>query len=174
MAEYPEKKEGRFSRAIKWLKENLFYNIWSTLITIFCLYFVIGLFIPFFQWLVVDSVWTGTAAVCRKADGACFPFIKEKARYILLGRYPYAEHWRPILNIVIYLCLLIFSRNRERWGKKLLVTWFGFGIISFIIMKGGIFGLPLVETENGRVFRLLSCWPRSPLSFPILWVFYWR
>ena len=43
MAEFQTENEGLFSSTIRWLKENLFYNIWSTFVTFFCIYFVICL-----------------------------------------------------------------------------------------------------------------------------------
>jgi hypothetical protein len=38
--------------------------------------------------------------------------IAEKGRIILLGRYPQAEHWRPVLATVLLLGLVVASCAR--------------------------------------------------------------
>lgn len=169
MAEFQTVNEGIFSSTIRWLKENLFYNIWSTFVTIFCIYFVVYFSIPVFEWLFVDSLWNGTAEDCRKVDGACLAFVKEKANYILLGMYPPEQHWRPITNVVIYLALLIFSKDRERWGRGLLFTWLFFAGFSFVLMRGGVFGLVPVEPErwSGLPLTLMLATIAIVFSYPI-------
>ena len=96
-------------------------------------------------------------------------FLKEKTRYILLGMYPQDEHWRPVLNVFIYLALLVFSRDRSRWGKKLLGLWFFFGVFSFFLMRGGIFGLEFVETDkwSGLPLTLMLATVAITVSYPL-------
>ena len=86
---------------LKWLRTNLFYNPLSSIVTILIIYAVIMILIPSYNWLFVDSLLNGDAEACRKVEGACLAFLKEKTRYILLGMYPQDEHWRPIVNILL-------------------------------------------------------------------------
>ena len=154
---------------LKWLKDNLFYNPLSSVVTLLIIYGVVSILIPSFQWLFVDSLLNGDAEACRKVEGACLAFLKEKMRYIILGMYPQDEHWRPIFNIVLYLFLLVFSRDRSRWGKKLLCIWFFFGVFSFFLMRGGIFGLQLVETDkwSGLPLTLMLATVAIAVSYPV-------
>ena len=92
-----QETNSKLSSAIKWLRENLFYNIWSSLVTILCIYGIIQILIPSYQWLFVDSLVHGDAEGCKKVDGACLAFLKEKMRYILLGMYPREEHVHHIV-----------------------------------------------------------------------------
>src|ERR1700757_1860664 len=48
------------------------------------------------RWGVFDAVVRPDAAACRGAEGACWGVIVEKARLVLLGRFPAGQQWRPI------------------------------------------------------------------------------
>ena len=168
MEENKEEKS-KIKIILKWLKGNLFYNPLSSLVTILIIYALINILIPSYNWLFVDSLLNGDAEACRKVEGACLAFLKEKTRYILLGMYPQDEHWRPIVNILLYLILLVFSRDRSRWGKKLLGIWFFFGLFSFFLMRGGIFGLEYVETDkwSGLPLTLMLATVAITVSYPV-------
>lgn len=132
---------------MKIIKENLFRNKTQTIISIICAIFLYFTLVPLFKWLVVNSVLYGDAEACRLATGACLAFIKEKFIYILFGLYPRDLVWRPFFLVITYLIILFFSRERSRWGKGLLKLWFLFSIISYVLLKGGSFGLAVVESD---------------------------
>ena len=60
-----------------WLKENLFSNITSTILTLMSfalLYFTVP---PLLDWMIFDATWSGTKEEITK-DGARWIFIYEK------------------------------------------------------------------------------------------------
>jgi general L-amino acid transport system permease protein len=103
---------------------------------------------PLVRWFFVDSIWRGSADVCRSADGACWAFIREKLRFILFGFYPYEEQWRPLLSLTILVGILIYSKNRAHWKMSLAKIWFFAVLAIVILMSGGVFGLSWVSYEQ--------------------------
>jgi general L-amino acid transport system permease protein len=100
---------------------------------------------PLFRWAVVDAVWgVKPADACRGATGACWPVIAEKATLILFGRYPLAGFWRPTLATALLLGTAIATSIPRFWGKGLLIAWVYSPILFFVLMGGGIVGLPRV------------------------------
>ena len=44
---------------ISWLRENLFSTWYNTIFTIFGIYILFLAIPPFFQWAIIDAVWSG-------------------------------------------------------------------------------------------------------------------
>lgn len=103
----------------------------------------------FVDWALVDAVWTGTPADCRAAGkGACWAFVHEKYRLILFGRYPYAEHWRPLVAMGVLVALLLASTRDRLWNWRLGVLW-AVGLVAVgVLMWGGVLGLSFVPTPR--------------------------
>ena len=134
--------------AIGWAKANLFNGWFNSLLTILTLYFLWVIIPPLFRWAFIDSVWNTTGAVCRDVDGACWSIITTNLRFILFGFYPHDQHWRPMISILILCGLLFYSRDRNYWNKYLGYGWLIGLVMMGILMRGGILGLPGVETSQ--------------------------
>jgi general L-amino acid transport system permease protein len=135
---------------MRWLRENLFAGPASGLATLALLYLAWKAIPPFVDWALLDAVWRAPdGRACRpETVGACWAFVADKHRFILFGTYPYAEHWRPALAVLILIALWGMSLMRRCWKKWLAALWAtGLAAIG-ILMWGGVFGLPYVE--NGR------------------------
>ena len=145
----PERRKSTWYEVFpRWLRANLFNTPFNSVISIFILAGIAQGASSFFNWLIVDAVWEGSAKTCRMSEGACLVFLFEKARFILLGFYPLGEQWRPILFILALCVLAFYSRTPARWSKKLLWLWPALFVVSGLIMRGGFLGLTLVETEQ--------------------------
>jgi general L-amino acid transport system permease protein len=135
---------------MRWLRENLFAGPASGLATLALLYLAWQAIPPFVDWALLEAVWRAPdGRACRpETVGACWAFVADKHRFILFGTYPYAEHWRPALAMLILIALWGVSSMRRCWKKWLAALWAtGLAAIG-ILMWGGVFGLPYVE--NGR------------------------
>ncbi|MBL8662090.1 MAG: amino acid ABC transporter permease [Candidatus Odyssella sp.] len=121
-----------------WMRKNLFSNVWNTLLTIVCAYLIIRIVPPLVSWLFLDATW-GEAAPqqCRAAEGACWAFVTEKHRVILFGRYPFLEHWRPLLGICVLLTVVLTSCFRRCWRPWIALVWIGGLGAFFVLMFGG-------------------------------------
>ena len=130
---------------IGWMKSNLFNGWFNSLLTILTLYILWKVVPPFVRWAFIDSVWNTTGAVCRDVDGACWSIITTNFRFILFGFFPYDQHWRPLIAILILCGLLFYSRDRNHWTKFLGYAWIIGLVVMGILMRGGILGLSSVE-----------------------------
>ncbi len=156
--------------AIGWLRAHLFNSIPNTILTLLAAFVIIKLVPPFIAWLVIDSSWTAAnAKACREAGGACWAFIGEWYRFILFGRFPYAEQWRPLLVIVVFIAMFLASCDRRLWGRPLIVAWLAGGALVLLLMFGGVLGMTYVETAlwNGLPLTLILAVFGVLLAFPL-------
>jgi general L-amino acid transport system permease protein len=133
---------------IGWTKNNLFNGLLNSILTLVTLFFLWKVVPPIFRWAFMNSAWHTTGQACRQAAGACWSIISMNYRFILFGFYPYEQQWRPLFAMMILFGLLFYSRNRNHWKKPLGYAWI-IGLFTMgLLMKGGIFGLPSVESTQ--------------------------
>ena len=129
-----------------WLRANLFSSWLNTAITLALLYLVVRWVIGFVEWGIVNAIWLvpdNQTQACRElhGTGACWAVITEKHRFILFGTYPYEEHWRPALCILLFIGLYIVSAMRAFWRKELALIWVAVLTVIGVLMWGGEMGL---------------------------------
>jgi general L-amino acid transport system permease protein len=159
---------------VRWARANLFNTWLNSAVTLIFVYFIVKLTIAVLSWGVFNAVWevpgTNTAA-CREVQGigACWALINEKFRFIMFGTYPYAEHWRPALVIVVFLALYGVSAMRRFWNRNLVWIWLGGLTLIGILMWGGVLGLRFVEQERwgGLPITLILATFGIALAFPL-------
>ena len=96
------------SRAMVWVRKNLFSSWSNSLLTIGCIWLMWELIPPLLNWVFLQANWVGsTRADCTKS-GACWVFIHERFGQFMYGLYPHDQRWR------INLALLIGLRSEER------------------------------------------------------------
>src|SRR6266567_3693967 len=93
-----ERPPPRTHGVIAWLRANLFSSVFNTVLTILALFFLAVTIPGVIRWALVDATWSApNGQSCRGAGGeevgACWAFIGEKLRFILFGRFPYAQQW---------------------------------------------------------------------------------
>jgi general L-amino acid transport system permease protein len=120
-------------------------NIAITLACFAVLWFAVP---PFWDWAVTRATWNGTAQDCRAAGGACWAFVREKFWFSIFGLYPYEERWRPATMIAILVVMVIASAVPRFWSRWLLLGWAVAAPVMWLLMQGGVFGLPRVETRQ--------------------------
>ena len=133
---------------IGWMKANLFNGWLNTALTLLVLYLLYLIVPAFVKWAFVDSIWFGTSEQCKATDGACWSVITANIRFITFGFYPHDLQWRPLLAMIILVGLLFYSQNRNHWRKSLAYAWL-LGLFTMgLLLKGGLFGLAEVESDN--------------------------
>jgi len=156
---------------VRWLRENLFGSWASALATLAILWLAWMLVPPLVEWAFVDAVWSAPdSRPCRaEGAGACWALIAEKHRFILFGTYPYEQHWRPGLGILVLLALYVVSAMRRFWRPALALAWLGGLALIGWLMWGGFAGLPYVENERwgGLMLTLLLATFGIAFAFPI-------
>ncbi len=135
----------------------------TAIVTISCIAVVIILAQAAISWLFVNALYVGTPQDCKttRGVGVCWPFFAAKLRFMTFGFYPYDEHWRPALSMVIFLCTAFISMIPRLWGNKLIPLWAAAITAITVLMWGGIFGLVRVPVHT---------WGGLPLSFMLSFV----
>jgi general L-amino acid transport system permease protein len=141
-----------------WMRKNLFNSVFNSILTILTVYLLWRIVPPFIQWAFVDSSWYTTSEQCRAGDGACWSIITRNIRFILFGFFPYDQHWRPLVAMLILFTLLGFSRNRKHWKKHLGYAWIAGLLAMGLLMKGGVFGLHPLKAPSGEGFLSRCFW----------------
>ncbi len=103
------------------------------------------------KWGVIDATFDPEArhTECMAAAGACWSVIANRWRLIFFGLYPYEQHWRSALACIIMVATIIASCLPALWtAKRLAVTWLSGFIGFYVLMSGGVLGLPLVREEQ--------------------------
>lgn len=137
-----------FAKRVQAFLKACFAGPLNTLITLACLAVLYVAVPPFWTWAVTNATWNGTADACRAAGGACWAFVREKFWFSIFGLYPFEERWRPATMIVILVAMVLLSTIRRFWGRNLLIGWAIAAPTMWMLMQGGIFGLPFVQTRQ--------------------------
>lgn len=154
---------------LEWLRTRLFSSVGNTILTLATLGFLWLILPPLINWGILDAVWhAAPPAECRAAGGACWAMIHEKHRLIIFGRYPYAEHWRPLLAMVVLIGLIGVSADRRAWKRWLLGVWGAGVVVMGVLMWGGVFGLTYVEPAlwGGLPLTLILTTVGIAVAFP--------
>lgn len=167
--------DGRSTRTASWVGRGSFlhsmFGTWyNTLISLTLLFVGWSVIPPVLQWLVFDAVWhAAPASECRAAAGACWAFVREKARFVLFGFFPYDQQWRPSLAVVLLLGLVVVSANRRFWSASLLLVWLLVVAGVLVLLGGGVLGLEPVATTQwgGLPLTLILAIAGSACAFPL-------
>ena len=142
---------------VAWARANLFNGWLSTAVTLALIYLIGRWAIGFFQWGVLNAVWSvpqGAAgpdpAACQAArgTGACWAMVGDKYRFILFGRYPYDEQWRPAIVVALFIGLYAISAMRRFWTRGLIGVWLATLTVIGVLMWGGILGMEYVPQDS--------------------------
>jgi general L-amino acid transport system permease protein len=162
----PVKTEG----VAAWVRTNLLGDWKTTLSTVFIGGLLLWYVPQFLNWAVLKAVWLPSADACR-ADGvgACWGVVAEKYRFIIFGRYPFDEQWRPLVATALMVGLLVASCVRWFWRPWLVVLWLAVLVSYFVLMHGGSFGLSRVETDRwgGLPLTILLASMSIVMAFPL-------
>jgi general L-amino acid transport system permease protein len=157
------------SGPLAWLRANLFNSIPNTILTFAALYLLAVAIPPVIRWAFVDAIWSAYSGRACRGAGACWAFIGDKLRFILFGRFPYEEDWRPLTVVLIFIGLILASCDRRLWGRRLTGLWLAGLVAVGVLMRGGIFGMSYVEPElwNGLPLTLILSVIGMIFAFPL-------
>lgn len=135
---------------MNWLRRNLFATTASACATLVLTIGVIAALIPLIDWAILSANWLGETRADCVGEGACWVFIRARFGQFMYGFYPDAERWRidvAAVLVIIVASLFLFSKvpGPGLMGIGLLV----FSLLSgFLLLRGGIAGLPTVEPRQ--------------------------
>ncbi|MDU5909735.1 MAG: amino acid ABC transporter permease [Escherichia coli] len=155
------------SRAMVWVRKNLFSSWSNSLLTIGCIWLMWELIPPLLNWAFLQANWVGsTRADCTKA-GACWVFIHERFGQFMYGLYPHDQRWRINLALLIGLVsagalpwgiLLALGRRSHMPIVRILSVifiefWRGVPLITVLFMSSVM--LPLFMAEGTNIDKLI-------------------
>ncbi len=164
---------------VAWMRTNLFGSVLSSIVTIVFGLLIIREAVLFFDWGVLHAVWSvpdgangqPDTTACRDARGvgACWAVIHEKYRFILFGRYPYDQQWRPGIVNLLFIGLYAISAMRRFWRKELILIWVATLVVIGVLMWGGFLGLDWVPQDQwgGLPLTLILATFGLALAFPL-------
>ncbi|HML43511.1 MAG TPA: amino acid ABC transporter permease [Hyphomicrobium zavarzinii] len=158
---------------LDWAREALFPSPGQALVSLALIVLAGWIAFAFLEWAVFNAVFSGSdGGACRAAPlGACWPFITHKMGLFLYGRYPDAELWRVNLTYVLALAGLVPLMVPGVPYKLALSLYMllVFPVIAFILLSGGVLGLPYVDTAlwGGLLLTLVIASVGIAASFPL-------
>jgi general L-amino acid transport system permease protein len=124
------------SGLVGWLRSRLFSSWGNGITTIVLLALLAWILSGFLDWAVVNANFTAKAGSECRGGGACWALIGEKYRLIFFGTFPYEQHWRPLIAMIVMLAMLLLSSDRRMWNWRLLVIWAVGSFGTFLLMFG--------------------------------------
>ena len=164
---------------LAWTRKNLFGSWGSTAVTLALGWLLVVWTVDFLQWAVINAVWTVPVGAnnipdtssCRalRGGGACWAVIAEKYRFILFGRFPYDEQWRPAICIALFIALFIVSALRRFWRWELSLVWIVTLSLIGVLMWGGVLGMEAVPQDvwGGLPITLILATFGLAFAFPL-------
>ncbi|RWK57128.1 amino acid ABC transporter permease [Mesorhizobium sp.] len=165
-----------------WIRKNLIASTGDTILTIIGIVLVAMILPQVISWAFINAQWTGTdRTVCATVaqggiqpegwSGACWAFVNAKFGQFMFGRYPIDERWRPILVAILFVALLVplLIPKVPRKGLNAILLFGALPVVAFILLVGGMFGLPLVETSlwGGLLVTLSLSFVGIAVSLPV-------
>jgi general L-amino acid transport system permease protein len=167
----PRPAPARVAGPMAWLRQNLFATIPNAAATLLLLFALGWLLLKGLQWGVLNAVFAPDADRCQAARGlgACWGVVVEKGVFILLGRYPQPQGWRPLVATLCLLAPVLASCTPRCWKPWLPLAWLAGLAAFFVLMAGGVAGLSPVPTDQwgGLPLTILLSVVSMVLAFPI-------
>ncbi|SUO96373.1 amino acid ABC transporter permease [Suttonella ornithocola] len=136
---------------IAWLHKRLFSSIGNTLLTLLGFLFLWWIIPPFLNWAVFHATWHADNSAQCQTGGACWAFIRSRFAQFMYGFYPDELRWRVnlvfLLIVPAFLLTVLFTKGKAR-GWAVLAAMLIMPIISWILLRGGLFGLTSVPTAK--------------------------
>lgn len=154
------------------LKRRYFATPFQTLVSLFSLAVLAFLTWTLLDWALLSAVFDpgrGPEA-CQAASGACWSVIAARWRIIFFGLFPYEEQWRSALACVTVVAMTVLSCMPAFWtGRRIAVVWLVGTTLFYVLMKGGVPGLPYVGEEmwGGLALTLFIFVTTCLIGFPL-------
>lgn len=140
---------------LKWIRENLFSNLFNTVLTLLALYVIYWLITSAYPWFH-NGVWTANSlGECRDiiaenggTTGACWALINARWNQFLFGFYNQDAYWRPLMAFGM---LFVAIAPVLYFGLRRPTTWMA-GIASLLL----VLSLWGVQTDAWHVILVMG------------------
>ena len=167
----PESTGGASSRAIEWLRRNLFSSVFNGVLTIIVLVLAALILPPLFRWGVAHATLSGLNRKACTGDGACWTFIRVRFPHFFFGNYPSDQYWRLglVFALLAAFCIPVLRdgvRHRWLWVLLLLIVY---PAVASVLLWGGVLGLTYVDTSlwGGLMINVIVSFVTVAGSLPL-------
>lgn len=125
---------------------------------------------PLFRWAVQLAVWVAPNRNGCVAEGACWAFVAARCKLFLVGRYPWAEVWRPAVAFLLLLGLAAGALSGRRGAvTALALLVLALPPVAGVLLAGGVLGLSPVPTGDwgGLLLNVTLCFVAVILALPL-------
>lgn len=158
---------------IAWVRQRLFSSPMNAVLSLFTLYVLYEVVPPILNWAIFEANFLGEGPEACTGAGACWVFIKARFSFFIYGFYDVAERWRVDASFILLAIVLVpqffsvVSANVKKWLGIAGLTVLP--VIVGILLLGGMFGLPHVETHNwgGLMLTLVLSYVGIVAALPI-------
>ncbi len=126
-----------------WLRTNLFSGWFNSVLTVLAVLVLAKTIPPLISWAFTNAVWSGGPDACD-GSGACWAFIADKARVMLIGTYPQELIWRPLAAAILFAGVIAATVS-GRFGKRVLAGAWPLLFVAAVWLVGGGAGLAEVD-----------------------------
>jgi len=153
---------------IKWVRENLFSNVFNSVMTILAIYIIVRLVLGVIPWFA-NGVWTASdIRECRvligDTGGGCFAVLSERWQQLLFGfQYPSDQYWRPSVAFVLLFAAaapVLFNHL----PRKLLIFTAIYPFLAFWLIWGGTVLIPITAALGFIVGYFAFSWTERQYS----------
>ena len=144
------------SGPIGWIRQNLFNGRLNTLLTVAALLLLIKTVPPLLSWALFKATWVSDVACDAAREGACWAFVAEKFRILMVGIYPEQQLWRPMVFFGLLASVVLATLFRLVNGRTLAILWFSLPLPVFWVLGGGM-GLATVDQSLWGGLMLSLC-----------------
>ena len=168
-AKQPPKSQ---TKAILWLKDNLFSSTLNVLLTFVAIYILYLLLPPILNWTIFDANFDLTAdnQSCGR-EGACWSFVNANLKMFIYGFYPQEELWRVNTMFGLIAALIVLGsiiKNSQYKAHYIIGSFLIYPVVAFFLLYGGL-GLEVVETDKwgGLTLTVVVAAVGIVASFPL-------
>lgn len=153
----------RATPAALWLRQNFFNSPLSILMTALGFFLLWSVVPSVINWAFLEATWGGDSrSICDASPGgACWTALHVRLWQVMTGLYYGANKdqlWRPLVVFVAF-CLIVvlllgdFLPLKRRVQFAVLVLSV-FPVVTFGLLHGAMFGLPIAPTSQWGGFML--------------------
>ncbi len=137
---------------IGWMRQNLFSDILSTILTLVAIYLIYAILAGVLPWMF-RGVWNaGSLNECREilaeeygegVGGACWAVIRERFWQLMYGFYPSNQYWRPNMAFILLIAAIapVLFEKLPRW---MIVFTIAVPFVGPWLLWGGTIWVPVV------------------------------
>lgn len=159
------------SERVRRLGADVARHPFSALLSIALLYVTWTVGERILSWAIVHATWVAADRSECDPTGACWAFIVNRLPQFVFGFYPETERWRALVALLMPPALMLLAVFPDFRGRRgLIATGLGlYPLLAFLLLAGGIPGLPAVSTERwgGLTLTMLVGMSAFVLSFPL-------